>query len=731
MSDSTIDSKAKSRFNILEIIKSNSKLSLISGGVLIVFGIFLLFNGWSLAAANDEFLPDKFNIYWMATFAAFLIGFINIFVKDGLTKSTYFSRIIVGSLFVVSGLIKANDPMGFSIKLSEYFEPNALDFPSLMLNGWPMVLSIIIAAFEVVLGLAVLLGGLIRVSTWALLGMILFFGWLTHFTAGCQDDMIAEMKVSSYVAQADAKFLEEGGLNSAERKLNKANEIINLYQLDASIDTRIDALDLIRNKEYVPYQDTANFYISKGQDTIRFSIIDFPERQCVLDCGCFGDALKGSIGSSLTAWESFLKDLVLFILIIPIMLTQKRTKFNNRRDDMILLSGGIAFSLLMGVILFDWWFPTIFMLVFFAGYLAIKNWVPGKDKQEWMSAGLAILFSFGFVLYTFTYLPIRDYRGYAIGNSIREQMNNGVVEESVKTFYYYNIKTKEIEKYTYQAYMNDSAALENPVDSSLFNSSRLASDGAVYVKLWDYLGNDKFYEFEEIVFDVTKPGFPNTILDFAPAKMYDQLTNKEKSAYIIDSLITLQMPNFVEKIIVMEDAKYGYMDTLTETDYDPTYYPLSDSTYKTNGWEQRVIQPLKEMKVEFTDYLLSLDECLWIVSYTLIEERYETIGKDKDGKEVSTTSDVEIAYKKQWENLQPLIKSAQSAGMPIYLITSATDEVVELFRKVTGTDIEILQNDGTELKIIVRSNPGIVYLEKGVVKNKWDYNRIPIFENLK
>jgi hypothetical protein len=154
MSDSTLDSNAKSRFNMLEVIKSNSKLSLISGAVLILFGIFLLFNGWSLAAANDEFLPDKFNIYWMATFAAFLVGFVNILVKDGLTKSTYFSRIIVGSLFVVSGLIKANDPMGFSIKLTEYFEPTALNFPSLMYGVWPMLLSIIIAGAEIVLGLA-------------------------------------------------------------------------------------------------------------------------------------------------------------------------------------------------------------------------------------------------------------------------------------------------------------------------------------------------------------------------------------------------------------------------------------------------------------------------------------------------------------------------------------------------------------------------------------------------
>ena len=33
-----------------------------------------------------------------------------------------FSRIFVGILFIFSGLIKANDPLGFGYKLEEYFD---------------------------------------------------------------------------------------------------------------------------------------------------------------------------------------------------------------------------------------------------------------------------------------------------------------------------------------------------------------------------------------------------------------------------------------------------------------------------------------------------------------------------------------------------------------------------------------------------------------------------------
>ena len=43
---------------------------------------------------------------------------------DGLT---WLSRMLVGALFVVSGLIKSNDALGFMYKLEEYFEPGAMN----------------------------------------------------------------------------------------------------------------------------------------------------------------------------------------------------------------------------------------------------------------------------------------------------------------------------------------------------------------------------------------------------------------------------------------------------------------------------------------------------------------------------------------------------------------------------------------------------------------------------
>ena len=86
-----------------------------------------------------------------------------------------FSRIVVSALFVFSGLIKANDPMGTSYKLQEYFTV----FHMPWLNGFTDYLSIIFCGLEVALGFALLIGAFSRITTLFLTGLIIFFTFLT------------------------------------------------------------------------------------------------------------------------------------------------------------------------------------------------------------------------------------------------------------------------------------------------------------------------------------------------------------------------------------------------------------------------------------------------------------------------------------------------------------------------------------------------------------------------
>ena len=48
---------------------------------------------------------------------------------------TTFFRYFVGSLFIFSGFIKLNDPVGFSFKLEEYFGPTVFDIDFFSLNN--------------------------------------------------------------------------------------------------------------------------------------------------------------------------------------------------------------------------------------------------------------------------------------------------------------------------------------------------------------------------------------------------------------------------------------------------------------------------------------------------------------------------------------------------------------------------------------------------------------------
>ena len=105
-----------------------------------------------------------------------------------------FSRWFVGVLFIFSGLIKANDPLGFGYKLQEYFEVFHIGF----LNNWATGIAIILCVLEIVLGALLLFGFWKNAVTKGLLGLIIFFTFLTFVSAafkvvtscGCFGDAI-------------------------------------------------------------------------------------------------------------------------------------------------------------------------------------------------------------------------------------------------------------------------------------------------------------------------------------------------------------------------------------------------------------------------------------------------------------------------------------------------------------------------------------------------------------
>jgi len=113
-------------------------------------------------------------------------------------------RIIVGVLFIFSGLVKANDPSGLSYKMQEFFDVWGWS----ALNNYSLAFALLMNTFEIVAGVAVLLGWRMKLFSWLLLLLIIFFTFLTGYavlhpdkikTCGCFGDCLPLTPMQSFL----------------------------------------------------------------------------------------------------------------------------------------------------------------------------------------------------------------------------------------------------------------------------------------------------------------------------------------------------------------------------------------------------------------------------------------------------------------------------------------------------------------------------------------------------
>lgn len=112
-------------------------------------------------------------------------------------------RVLVGLLFIFSGLVKAIDPLGLSYKMQEFFEL----WHMTQFNNYTLIFSVLMIAFEIIAGFALLLGWQMRLFSWLLLLLIIFFTFLTGYAylsgkfknCGCFGDCIPITPLTSFV----------------------------------------------------------------------------------------------------------------------------------------------------------------------------------------------------------------------------------------------------------------------------------------------------------------------------------------------------------------------------------------------------------------------------------------------------------------------------------------------------------------------------------------------------
>jgi uncharacterized membrane protein YphA (DoxX/SURF4 family) len=133
---------------------------------------------------------------------------------------TNIARILVGVLFIISGLVKANDPLGLGYKMEEFFEVwnTSLQAGSFFAKGaliglfnffhaHSLALSVLMIALEIIAGVALLLGIWRRWVLNCLLVLIVFFTFLTAYaylsgkfrSCGCFGDCLPITPLSSFL----------------------------------------------------------------------------------------------------------------------------------------------------------------------------------------------------------------------------------------------------------------------------------------------------------------------------------------------------------------------------------------------------------------------------------------------------------------------------------------------------------------------------------------------------
>ncbi|MEQ8908912.1 MAG: redoxin domain-containing protein [Vicingaceae bacterium] len=414
----------------------------------------------------------------------------------------HLSRIVVGNLFIFSGIVKANDPLGFSYKLEEYFIEFGMNWHWLEEILVPLAAGLCI--LEIILGVAVLLGYKMKEVSWVLLLMIIFFTILTGASA---------------------------------------------------------IFEIVRS------------------------------------CGCFGDAIP------LTPWQSFYKDLILLAFILLLFFKRKEIKpFEKPKAEIVYFLISSAIMLALSFML-AWNAPFIFTLLVLG--IALGSKLIAKAHSAAIGVLVSLVGSIWFSVYAIEHLPFKDFRPYAVGKSIPEQM---VLPEGAQPPVYENILV----------YKNTKTGEEKEFTSEEYTAA----------KIWE----NKDWEWVSTESTMIKEGDTPKITDLS-------ITNAEGEDY--------------------------------------------------------------------TDYFLDKEKVLFIISYDLSKSNTESLPEIKE-----------------------LVTEAKKKGIEVIGLSAAGAEEKNSYAKQHDLNFDFWITDGIVLKTIVRSNPGLVYLEKGTVKGKWHENDVPKIDQL-
>ena len=80
----------------------------------------------------------------------------------------------------------------------------------------------------------------------------------------------------------------------------------------------------------------------------------------------------------------------------------------------------------------------------------------------------------------------------------------------------------------------------------------------------------------------------------------------------------------------------------------------------------------------------------------------------------------------QFSDINRMYDYAQENGVPFYCLTAGDRKAISRWQDLTGAEYPFCLSDGTTLKTVIRSNPGLLLLKDGTIIGKWSHNELPV-----
>lgn len=132
------------------------------------------------------------------------------------------------------------------------------------------------------------------------------------------------------------------------------------------------------------------------------------------------------------------------------------------------------------------------------------------------------------------------------------------------------------------------------------------------------------------------------------------------------------------------------------------------------------------------------NDSVWMSQWEFVDQRVEGGANflgfsalDEEGNDVTesilttenllmfTSHDLTKVTEKEWEKIRKITEAAEKQGFTVIWTVADEPEYVDQLREKYGFLYEVYYADELEIKPIVRSNPGLIWLDNGLVKDKW------------